>query len=132
MGESTHDVSGLCISRNMPTIIREEHGLKKTPIVWLTNNETPKEKCLPPTDIPRLHLAVTDFLEKAEESVVMLDGLVYLMTNNNFPTVLKLVQLLGDKVMLHNGRMIIPMTPDAVSTKEMGVLEKEMELLFED
>ena len=128
----THGVPGLCISRSMPDIIREEQGLKKTPIVWLTNNEIAKEKCLPPTDIPRLHLAVTDFLEKAPDSVVMLDGLVYLITNNSFSTILKLVQLLSDKVMLHNGRMIIPMVSSAISPKEMGVLEKEMEILFEE
>jgi hypothetical protein len=128
----THGVQGLCISRSKPEQIREEQGIKKTPIVWLTNNETPDEKCLPPTDIPRLHLAVSDFLEKAQDSIVLLDGMEYLMTNNNFTTCLKLIQLLSDKVMLHNGRMIVPIGPDAVTEKEMGLIEKEMEVLFEE
>ena len=128
----THDFPGLCITRSSPDIIREEHGLKETPIVWLTNNEIEKERCLPPTDIPRLHLAVTDFMEKAQDSIILLDGLEYLATNNNFATVLKLVQLLRDKVMLHNGRMIINVVPGALGDKEIGLLEKEMENLFEE
>lgn len=128
----THGVSGLCISRSLPNMIREEHGLRKTPIVWLTANETPQEKCLPPTDIPRLHLAITDFIEKAPEGVVMMDGIEYLITNNNFATILKLIQLLGDKVMLHRGRMIVPVGPGAIGDKEMGLLEKEMEPVFDD
>jgi hypothetical protein len=128
----THDCPGLCITRSSPGIVREEHGLKETPIVWLTNNETDKERCLPPTDIPRLHLAVTDFMEKAKDGVILLDGLEYLATNNNFQTVLKLVQLFRDKVMLYNGRMIIPVVPGALGDKEIGFLEKEMENLFED
>jgi hypothetical protein len=127
----THGHQGLCISRLKPDLIRDDHGLKKTPIVWLTNNETPKEKCLPPTDIPRLHLAVSDFLEKASDGVVLLDGMEYLMTNNNFTTCLKLVQLLSDKIMLHNGRMIMPVGPGAMSAKEIGLLEREMESLFD-
>jgi len=128
----THGYSGLCISRAKPDLIREDRGLKKTPIVWLTNNDTDSEKCLPPTDIPRLHLAVSDFLEQANDGVVLLDGVEYLMTNTNFTTCLKLIQLLSDKVMLFSGRMIIPVGPDSISNKEMGLLEKEMELLFED
>jgi hypothetical protein len=42
------------------------------------------------------------------------------------------VQLFRDKVMLHNGRMIIPVVPGAIGDKELGLLEKEMETLFED
>jgi hypothetical protein len=128
----THDCPGLCITRASPDSVRENHGLKETPIVWLTNNETDKERCLPPTDIARLHLAVTDFMEKASNGIILLDGLEYLVTNNNFPTVLKLVQLLRDKVMLHNGRLIIPVVPGAMGDKEIGLLEKEMDTLFED
>ena len=128
----THDCPGLCITRSSPELVRGEHGLKETPIVWLTNNETANERCLPPTDIPRLHLAVTDFMENAKDGVIMLDGLEYLVTNNNFSTILKLVQLLRDKVMLHNGRLIINVVPGALAEKEIGLMEKEMENLFEE
>jgi len=127
----THEMQGLCITRSRPETVRERHGLKKTPIVWLTQNAEPSERCIAPTDIPRLHLVIIDFLEKASNSVVLLDGLEYIVTHNSFPSALKLIQLLNDKVMLHKSRMIVPVDPQAVGEKEWALLERDMRRLHE-
>jgi len=128
----THEMQGLCITRSRPDLVREKHGLKKTPVVWLTQNSDPGEKCIAPTDIPKLHIIIIDFLEKAANSCILLDGLEYLITHNSFPSALKLIQLLNDKVMLHKSRMIVPADPAAVGDKEWALLERDMRTLPEN
>lgn len=125
----THGFRGLCVTRIRPESLRERYGLRKTPILWLTQNADPAEKCISPTDTPRLHLVVSDFLEKAESSVVILEGLEYIITHNNFASALKLVQLLNDRVMLHRSRLLLPVDPQAVGEKEMALLERDMKAI---
>ena len=120
-----HGVQGLCVTRQKPDVVRKDYMMEKTPIIWLTRNEEKGEKCLAPTDIPRIHLVITDFLEKFQDSVVLIEGLEYLITNNNFPTTLKLIQLISDKVMLHDSRLILSISPSSISDKELALLEKD-------
>ncbi|MEW5760495.1 MAG: DUF835 domain-containing protein [Candidatus Thermoplasmatota archaeon] len=124
-----HGTHGLCITRTHPSIIRESYGLKKTPIIWLSQTIDKNEKTVLSTDIPNLHLIITDFIERAGESIVFLDGLEYLITNNNFQTVLKFLHLLNDKVMLHPTRVIIPFDSSTVDEKQYALLEKETKKL---
>lgn len=122
----THGLQGLCVSRLKPEVVRERWGLRKTPIVWLTQNAEAGEKCITPTDMPRVHFVISDFLDKAEESVILLDGIEYVITHNSFPSALKLLQLINDRVMMHRSRLIVPVDPVAVGEKELALLERDM------
>lgn len=122
----THGHHGLCVTRKKPNEVREKYGLKKTPIVWLTQNDDPSEQCMMPTDIPRLHVLITQFLEKAENSVILLEGIEYIITNNNFSTALKLVQLVTDKVMLYESKFILPVDTQTLSDRENALLGRYM------
>jgi hypothetical protein len=121
-----HGLQGLCVSRLKPEVVRERYGLRKTPIVWLTQNAEAGEKCITPTDMPRVHFVISDFLDKAEGSVILLDGIEYIITHNSFPSALKLLQLLNDRVMMHSARLIVPVDPVAVGEKELALLERDM------
>jgi len=122
----THGLQGLCVSRLRPETVRERYGLRKTPIVWLTQNAEAGEKCITPTDMPRVHFVISDFLDKAEDSVILLDGIEYIITHNSFPSALKLLQLLNDRVMTHRSRLLLPVDPVAVGEKELALLERDM------
>ncbi|MFC2154107.1 DUF835 domain-containing protein [Candidatus Altiarchaeota archaeon] len=82
----THGIQGLCISRDNPNWVRETYGLKKTMILWLTDVKTPER--IPP-QLEEISIIVHEFVKKSENSVVLLDGLDYLITNNNFNIVLQ-------------------------------------------
>ncbi len=127
----THGLQGLCVTRIRPETVRERYGLRKTPVVWLTQNADPNEKCISPTDMPRLHFVISDFLDKAEDSVILLEGMEYIITHNSFPSALKLIQLLIDRVMMHRSRLLLPVDPQAVGEKELALLERDMRPLHE-
>jgi archaellum biogenesis ATPase FlaH len=72
---------------------------------------------------------ITDFINKGKDSIVILEGLEYLIAQNNFDIVLKFIQTLRDLVLLENSRLIIPLNKDAFNQKELAQLEKELEVL---
>ncbi|MBU7013531.1 MAG: DUF835 domain-containing protein [Theionarchaea archaeon] len=123
----THSIPGFIITREHPEKIRRRHKLIRTPMLWLSRSGV--ENTLSPDDLPRLVRMVDDFTRKSDESVVLLDGLEYLMSQTSFATVLRHLHELRDITMLNNARMIIPLHRGTLSIREYSILEKEFSIL---
>jgi PAS domain S-box-containing protein len=123
----THSIPGFIITREHPEKIRRRHRLVRTPMLWLSRSGV--ENTLSPDDLPRLVRMVDDFTKKSEESVILLDGLEYLMSQTSFPAVLKHLHELRDITVLNNARLIIPLHRGTLSMKEYSILEKEFNIL---
>jgi archaellum biogenesis ATPase FlaH len=115
---------GFCITRNYPVKIRSKYELGETPIVWLSN--VGKEDSLRPKDLEKLNYSLEQFLTQGQ-GVVLLDGLEYLITNNNFLTVLRFVQSLRDQVAINNSIMMMVLNPSTLDANELNLLEKEVD-----
>jgi PAS domain S-box-containing protein len=126
----THGVGGLCISRSFPDKIRDEYGLKKTPIVWLTTNRLEQFHCISPSGIAELSSVIVAFLERTKNGVIMLEGLEYLISQNSYKTILNLFQLLNDKIMMSDSRLLISMDPLTLDEKETHLLQKETNIFL--
>ena len=119
----THGIPGFIVSREYPEKIKREYMLLRTPVLWLSRYEI--EKTLNPDDLPKLNYIINDFTGKCEESVVLLDGVEYLITQIGFESVIKYLQELKDIMVLNRSRLIIPLHKDAIAAHEFGILEKE-------
>jgi hypothetical protein len=115
---------GFCITRNYPLKIRSKFELGDTPIIWLSN--VGKEDSLRPKDLEKLSYSLEQFLVQGQ-GVVLLDGLEYLITNNNFLTVLRFVQSLRDQVAINNSIMLMVLNPSTLDANELNLLEKEVD-----
>src|SRR2546426_1141209 len=115
---------GMIITRLFPQKVRERFGLKDLPIVWLSN--VGKEDSVRPKDLEKLSLAAEQFLSR-EKGVVLLDAIEYLVTNNNFLTVLRLVQSIRDQVAVNNGVLLLSVNPSTLDAHQMTLLEREMD-----
>ncbi|MBU7047767.1 MAG: DUF835 domain-containing protein, partial [Theionarchaea archaeon] len=123
----THGIPGFVISRVHPDKIKMKYKLARTPMLWLTQSET--ENALNPNDLSKLNYIVEDFSRKCEESVILLDGLEYLVTQVGFSTVIKYVEELKDVVVVNNSRLIISFHEGTLSLRERSILEKGCVLL---
>ena len=119
----THGIPGFVISRAYPEKIKKKYKLLRTPVLWLSRSG--KENAISPDDLPKLNYIIEDFTKKSEESVILLDGVEYLVTQMGFDTVLKFLQELKDLVVIDNSRLIISLHKDALSEKEYSILERE-------
>ncbi len=116
---------GFCVTRVYPQKIREKYRVAAdVPILWLSN--VGKEDSVRPKDLEKLSLALEQFITK-ETGFVLLDGIEYLITNNNFLTVLRLVQALRDQVAINGARMVISVNPATLDAHQLNLLEKEVD-----
>lgn len=124
-------VEGLCISRYHPEKLMERYGLSPKRVIWLTQSAgiDPQYRHVDPTNFPRLSGMISDFLSKAEEPLILLEGLGYLITQSNYESVLRFVQSQRDEVSVKKGILVIHIDPLALDTKERHRLESEMEVL---
>ena len=79
-----------------------------------------------PTDLVRLSYAIKEFIKKSENSIVLLDGLEYLITQNSFSEVLKFIQALNDFVSQSKTRLVVPLDYKAVGVQELHLLKREL------
>ena len=123
----THNIQGLCITREHPGIIRKKWGLEKTPIIWLSNQLG--RVYVNPTNIGILSDTIIRFIEKSGDSVVMIDGIEFLIVNNDFEKVLRMVHHIAEATMEYKCRLIISVDPRTLDIRQMALLERNMEII---
>jgi two-component system cell cycle response regulator len=116
---------GMVIARTFPKKLQANEGLEDIPIWWLSREESPES--IDPLSLAKLAHVIRDFIQKEEQAVVLLDGLEYLIMQNNFETTLRFIQGLNDLIILNKATLIVPVDPSSLSVKQLSLLEKEME-----
>ncbi len=123
-GALSSGMLGYCVTREYPLKIRSKYNLGETPVVWLSN--IGKENSLRPKDLEKLSFSLEQFLSK-KDVIVLLDGLEYLITNNNFLTVLRFIQSLRDQVAINHSILMLAVNPSTLDPHELNLLEKEVD-----
>lgn len=119
---------GYCVTRTFPEKVRERYELGNIPILWLSN--VAKEEAVRPKDLEKLSLSLEEFLGK-EGGIILLDGIEYLITNNNFITVLKLIQSLRDQVAINRSIMLLSINPSTMDSHQINLLKREVDSVIE-
>ena len=122
-----HNIRGLCVTRQSPKKIREQYGLEKTPIIWLTGGEgIPGEISMKPDNLTGLGATLGKFLAESKGGLVLLDGVEYLMTRNGYEAVLKLMHFLNDRVMTSDCMVLCSIDPLTMEERQYRILLTEM------
>lgn len=118
---------GLMVTRAFPEEVRQQFGLHTTPIVWLT--ESVGELRIAPTSLAVLTDALMRFMENNHNSIVLVEGLEYAVTFNDFRKVLRSLDLLNETAWITKARLIIAVNPNAFDEKERALLERDRTVL---
>jgi hypothetical protein len=121
---------GLCITRQHPQAVMKKYGLKMVPILWLSTVQG--ENNIEPTKIERLSSVINDFISKSEDSIVLLDGIEYLITHNDFHSVLRLMNFISEGITMKKSCLVISINPLAFKEKELALLERDVTVLDSD
>lgn len=123
---------GLCISRTHPDILKQKYGFEAESL-WLTKTEAtqgaPETKGIEyvsPNNLAHLASAIRDFLSQGENGAVIIEGIEYLTTQNDFKSVLKFIQLINEQVVLDKGFLIMPVVEGTMDPKDFSLVEREM------
>jgi hypothetical protein len=118
---------GLVVTREYPEGLREKHHLQVTPIIWLT--ESPGERRIAPTSLTILADTIMRFMESNPNSIVLIEGLEYLVTFNELKKVLRVFDSLNETAWITKSRLILALNPAAFDPKDLALLERDRTVL---
>ncbi|MDI6916909.1 MAG: DUF835 domain-containing protein [Thermoplasmatales archaeon] len=121
----THGSSGLSITKLPPEMVRERYRIAKTPVVWLTFKDA--ENAVSPKDAKRIKSAVSDFVGKTKEPVILLDSLDQLMLANGFEKSMSMLREIKDLCIKNNANLLVSVNPEIFKGREMAVIEEDLE-----
>jgi len=122
---SRHGVPCLCVTREYPEKLKEKLDLKGVPFLWLSMDQE-KTYARDPTNITLLYSDMKTFITENKNCMVLLHGMEYLISQNGFPKVLKLVQHVNDRIAVTDSVLIASISPLTLPENELKLLEKEM------
>ncbi len=125
----THGVRGLCVTRQPPDRVAQAYGLEKTPILWLSRVLS-DPNCVRPTPPENVAMAIDHFLDRSKGSVVLLDGVEYLIAHNDFASILTLLHDLNERVALTEAVLLLPVDPHAIEEREFNLLKRDLRVLY--
>jgi len=120
----THGYEGICISRIFPQKIKFKYNMKNTKIFWLTVEKGGESTIWYP-HLGKIHDILVEFLEKSKNPIILIDGIEFLITKNNYKNTLSFLQVIIEKVALHDAILLIPINPNTLQLQELSLLERE-------
>jgi len=119
-------LEGLCITRIFPEKIRRKYELKKIPVVWLTGESIEGERTI--NNLQDLSILISNYVEKAEKPIILIDGIEYLTTNHGFNSVYQFLQAKRSQVERKGGTLLVPFFKTAFESKEARLIEREFHI----
>src|SRR2546421_204859 len=124
----THGAQGLCITRRAPKAVMAEYGLERTPVLWLSRVAAEKN-VIRPSPPENVAMAIEHFIAASERPAVLLDGFEYLVSHNDFGSVLALLHDLNESVAIHESILLVPFDPSAFNEREIALIRREVRLI---
>ena len=119
------------MSTTFPDKLRKQYGFEGVDLYWLTDTET-SPKAIDPKRIDfEMMRALSNFIKKTKGGAVLLDGLEYLIVENSFERVLKLIKKVNDLASVHEVTFIVPVTAGSLGSDELTLLRKEFDRVIE-
>jgi hypothetical protein len=120
---------GIVVTRANPKRLVEEKGLKAARLLWLADRASSSDvyEVIPPS-LERLMYTIEVHARENPGAVVMIDGVEYLVDNNNFNAVLRFLRRLVDLASQTEAILLVSLSPRALSERELKILEREMEV----
>jgi len=126
----TEGCTGLIISRTHPETLRRKWGFD-VPHIWLARgNQNEFIQAVHPERLMKIHTIISSFITSSgRNKIIMLDGLEYLISQNDFGTIMRFIQLINEQVNTSKTCMIVPVHPAALNGQQKGILEREVKTL---
>jgi hypothetical protein len=128
LNEMKAGMNGLYITRSNPHQVKKEFDLGDSKVCWLTGVRA-SDEIVSISGLQELSILISNSIDENPKTVIFLDGVEYLVSNNEFPIVLRLIQQIRDKVSTSESKMIIPVNPNALEGRQLTLLGRECKML---
>jgi hypothetical protein len=115
---------GLSISRMHPNQLSKFIEAQDFDKLWLSKST--EEYSIQPGNITKIAHLINKHYKADDKSIVFLDGLEYLINNNDFPKVLKFIESIHEKNVLNEGILLVPVNPSTLDENNLLKLKNEL------
>lgn len=114
------------LTREFPERIRKNYNPQAATVLWLSN-VLGKDR-IQPSKLGIILSKLSSF-PRDENSLIMLEGLEYLINQNGFNPVVSFLNNARDQVIVRNASMIVSFDPETVEMRERAILEKNVQVI---
>jgi hypothetical protein len=117
---------GLCITREYPKKIQRQYDLGGSRIFWLKEREQTDENVV--EGLLDLSLLIREFIG-TKNSIVLLDGLEYLVSRHGFEPVYHFVQNMRNNISAAEAILLVSAHPKAFDKAKLALLSRELRIV---
>jgi len=117
--------AGVIMTRQYPPDLKREIGLEDIHVFWLTTNISTKERTISPSAITRMNFIMSEFIQSEGEGVALVDCIEYLVTQNSFDTLLRMLQAWNDRIVGTKKRILLSVDPLTLSIQQLHLIKRE-------
>ncbi len=121
---------GLCISTSYPKKIIEEYGLHGTTVYWLSELEFDNQSLHPRRLDFEVTRAIQNFVKSNPSSVLIIDGVEFLILINGFERVMTFIKKMNDIMSATASTLITSINPSAFSEEKLSIIEREFDRVY--
>jgi chromosomal replication initiator protein DnaA len=118
----------MVLTRMNPKRVRELYEVGDSMILWLTDRDGDPDNVISPV-LEKIIYRIEELLNSPGKSLLLIDGLDYLISNNNFDAVLRFLRRLIDEVSESQTIYMMSFTPETLDEQSLKILEREMEIV---
>jgi len=123
-----NDFNGLIVTRGNPDQIKKQIPLSKNiEIVILTAENIKGLTNI--SDIEKLKEKIEQFTKRNKKSVILLDGIHYLLSRFSFNEFIKYLYNINDIIAKNRAIIFVRIDPSTIDSNQMGLLENELLIL---
>ena len=112
----------LYITRQHPNHVVRRRGDTDIRVVWLST--TLGKDYIDPHNLNNLSNLIGNFLNDGPRAVILLDGIEYLMINNDFARILHFLEYVNEQIALRWAALILSVDERAFEAKELAYIER--------
>lgn len=118
--------NSLFFTRKFPGTIKEKYNAN---FIWISTTEDAKVETIIPTNLARLLSEVKTFTFEEEERVIFIDDLNYLIFQNGFESVYRIINSLNEIAVVNKAIVFISVDGKQLGKEEIIKLEREGEVI---
>lgn len=117
----------LYVTRQHPNHVPKAYGGREIRVVWLST--TLGKDYVDPHNLNSLSNLIGNFVGDGGRAVILLDGLEYLMINNDFSRILHFIEYVNEQIAMKRSVLLLSLDDRAFDPKELALIERNAVVL---
>ncbi|MFO7791603.1 MAG: DUF835 domain-containing protein [Candidatus Saliniplasma sp.] len=121
-------LDGLIITTDIPSKVEEKYGVYNQEIQWITESASENYEVLDPKRMDfEITKTVSNFAKEHDRAVLLLEGIEYLVVENEFVEVSKFIKKVTDITSMNATTLLVHVNPEAFETYQINTLKKNFD-----